>query len=130
MIFRDKDDKPLRHVIPIKANLARQDPPQLEFRINQGRLDIKISDQEVDVDDQLNPEAGRKPRERDDAVKWLTDTFIGQTEVPASDIEAAALRAGISARTLDRAKKAARIRSFQQNDPNGKRCWFWAQDAK
>jgi hypothetical protein len=130
MIFRDLDDKTLRHVIPIKANLAQQDPPQLEFRIDQGRLDIKVSDEDVDIDDQLNPQTGRKPRERDDAVKWLEDTFIGQTEVPASDIEAAAFRAGISGRTLDRAKKAAGIRSIQKNDPNGRRCWHWVKDAK
>jgi hypothetical protein len=130
MIFRDKDDKPLRHVIPIKANLARQDPPQLEFRIDRGRLDITVSAEDIDIDEQLNPEAGRKPRERDDAVKWLMDTFIGQDEVPASDIEAAALRAKISARTLDRAKKEAGIRSAKRKDDNGRDRWFWVKDAK
>lgn len=129
MVFRDADDKPLRHVIPIKANLARQDPAQLEFRITNGRLEIELSTEDVDPDDQLNPQRGPKPRERDDAASWLRDYFVGRDEIPATEIEDAARRQGISESTLKRAKKQAGYRSVKRSESGGRTVWAWTKGA-
>lgn len=129
MVFRDADDKPLRHVIPVKANLAHQDPAQLEFRITNGRLEIELSTEDVDVDDQLNPQRGPKPRERDDAQAWLRDIFVGRDEIPATEVEAAALRQGISESTLKRAKKQAGYRSVKHTESGGRTVWAWTKGA-
>lgn len=123
MIFRDLDDKPLRHVIPIKANLAPQDPPQLEFRIIGGRLDLEISKEEVDPDEQLNPQRGPKPKERDEAVTWLINFFRDRNEVASLEVENAAKAAGISESTLKRARKKAGFAAVQRFDGPGKSFW-------
>jgi DNA repair protein RadA/Sms len=123
MIFRDLDDKPLRHVIPIKANLAPQDPPQLEFRIIEGRLEVEISKEEVDPDEQLNPQRRPKPKERDDAVAWLTNFFDSRNEIPSLEVENAAKAAGISGSTLKRAKKRAGFAAVQRFNGPGKSFW-------
>jgi hypothetical protein len=130
MIFRDVDDKPLRHVIPIKANNARNDPAQLEFRINDGHLDINVSTEEVDPDEQLNPQRGPNPRERGEAVKWLNDFFVGHIEIPATEVEEAAKANAISESTLKRAKKTAGYRSVKRTEGGGKVIWVWTRDSR
>lgn len=127
MIFRDLDDKSLRHIISVKANLARNDPTQLEFRINDGHLDIGVSTEEVDPDEQLNPQRGPSPRERDEATKWLNDFFAGRTDIPATEVEDAAKANTISESTLKRAKKAAGYRSVKRTDSGGKTIWVWTR---
>lgn len=129
MIFRDADDKPLRHVVPLKANLARRDPAQLEFRLADGQLDIRVSDEEIDPDEQLNPQRGPSPKDRDEAVKWLHDYFIGRDEVPATEVETAARAHLISPATLRRAKKAAGYESRRRNESDGRAVWVWARGS-
>ncbi len=129
MVFRDNNDKSLRHIIPIKNNLPSKDLPQLEFRILDCRLDIKISTEEVDPDEQLNPQHGPSPRERNDAVKWLEDLFAGRTEIPATEVEEKARFEVISNSTLKRAKKAAGIMSEKRVDGTGKAAWVWILGA-
>lgn len=130
MVFRDADDRTLRRVVPIKANLAPKDPPQLEFRIVSGRLEIDVSQDEVDVEAQLNPQLGRRPRERDEALEWLEKFFGDKTEIAAREIEEAAIRKGFSESTLKRAKKAAGFRSKKITDSNGDQIWLWARRAE
>ena len=128
MIIRNKDERALRHVIAIKANLAPQDPPQLEFRINDGRLDIGISTCEIDPEDQLGTQQhGPDPRERDEAVAWLEELFMGKYEIPATEIEEAARMNGISESTLRRAKKQAGYKSIKRTESGGKTQWTWAR---
>ena len=127
MIFRNRDDKTLRHIIPLKANLARQDPAQLEFRIENGHLDINVSTDEIDPDEQLNPQRGPNPRERDEAIRWLDDFFVGRTEIPAIEVEEAAKAHMISGSTLKRAKKASGYRSIKRTDSSGKTIWIWTK---
>jgi hypothetical protein len=111
MIFRDLDDKALRHVIPIKANLAPVDPPQIEFRISGGRLDAQVSTEEVDPEEHLNPQRGPDAEKRDAAAEWLAAFFGAQAEVSANEIFSAAKSAGFSEKTLKRAKKAVGVES-------------------
>lgn len=127
MVFRDPDDKILRHVIPLKANLARRDPAQLEFRIIDGQIDIRVSFDEVDADEMLNPQRGPSPREREEAAKWLDDYFAKQPEAPAVDVEAAARARGISLSTLRRAKKARGYLSRKRSESGGRSVWVWTK---
>lgn len=127
MLFRDPDDKILRHVIPLKANLARKDPAQIEFRITDGQLDIHVSAEEVDADEMLNPQHGPSPREREEATRWLNDYFADRLEVPATEVEAAARAKGISLATLRRAKPAAGIISRKRSESGGKGVWAWTR---
>ena len=128
MIFRDIEEKSLRHVIPIKANLAPQDPPQLEFTITNGQIDAKVSTEEVDPEEMLNPQQhGPDPRERDEAVAWL-DAFFGKDmEIPARIIEESAKANNISKSTLKRAKKRAGYISEQRTESGERIFWVWTR---
>lgn len=125
MVFRDQDDKKLRHVAALKANYARDDPPQLEFRIQQGRLEGRVAIEEVDVDEMLQPKIGRKPREKDQVLDWLGSFFDGRDEVPALEIEEAAKASGFNMTTLKRAKAAGGYISKRIKLPGGKDGWAW-----
>lgn len=129
MVFRDLDDKVLRHFVPIKANLAPQDPPQLEFRITDGRIDAHASAEDVNIDEQLNPQrgpAGRPPHERQEAEEILKEIFKDRVEVPAKEAIASAYEAGVSKRTLERARVSGKYTSFQKWE--GKTSfWVWGK---
>ncbi len=127
MVFRDKDDPPLRHIIPLKANLAACDPPQLEFRINDGKLDINVSRTPVNVDEHLNPTRGPDPTDRDEAVAWLDIFFRNRKVVPSTEVEAAAKAKLISSATLKRAKKAAGFKSEKFTESGGLTYWAWVK---
>lgn len=127
MVIRDVDDPSLRHVIPIKANLSRQNLPQLEFRINRDKFDIEVSKQQIDLGEQLNPQKGREPRERDEAIKWIKNYFDGHNEIPSMEVEEAAKQDGISESTLKRAKSMAGFKSVKRKDSSGMTIWAWAR---
>ena len=127
MIIRDSEDKSLRHVIPIKTNNASRDLPQLEFRIIGGKLDIEISSDEIDPQDQLNPQQGRNPREREEAVDWIKSYFDGRNEIPTGEVEEAAKRSGISLSTLKRAKRLAGFKSILRQEGAGVHRWLWVR---
>ena len=120
VIVRDKDDSVLRHIAPLKANLAPTDPPQFRFRITNGRIDISVSDVPIDIDEQMAPKAhqrpGPEPEARTEAVRWLTEYLAGQGgNVASRTLESAATAEGISKRTLQRAKDAAGAISKREN---------------
>jgi len=127
MLFRDKDDKTLRHFIPIKANLAPIDPCQIEFKIITGRIEAKVSAEEVDPDEQLNPQPERRPREKEVAQKFLEGLFSTRTEIPATEIKEAARERSIASRTLDRAKEAGNYSSKKRKTPTGEEEWVWVK---
>lgn len=122
MIFRDIDDKTLRHVIPIKANLAPVDPPQIEFRIINGQINARISEEEVNPEEHLNPQRkpGPTPERRSAAEVWLKEFFADRSEIPVTEIEAIAKMRGIKPATLRRAKRTLGIHGRQT--PDG---WVW-----
>jgi len=128
MVFRDINEKALRHVIALKANLAPQDPRQLEFHIINGEVKIAVSKKDVDIDEQLTPKHGPVPRERADAAGWLDEYFGNRESVPATEIIAAAKEEGISESTLRRAKKAAQYRSRQIRESGGVAVWEWKKE--
>ena len=125
MVFRDLDDKVLRHFVPIKANLAPQDPPQIEFRISAGRLNAHTSTEEVNVDEHLNPQRGPEPRERQAAAEWLENLFSSRNEIPATEIYDAAQKHGLSEATLRRAKTSGRYKSLRRKILGLDDVWVW-----
>ncbi|HOW86908.1 MAG TPA: AAA family ATPase [Candidatus Aminicenantes bacterium] len=127
MIIRDTEEKPLRHVIPIKTNIATRELPQLEFRIIRGKLDIEVSSDEIDPQDQLNPQQGRNPREREEAVDWIKSYFDGRNEIPTGEVEEAAKQNGISISTLKRAKRLAGFKSILRQEDAGTHRWLWVR---
>lgn len=127
MVFRDIDDKILRHVVALKSNLSPHDPRQLEFRIIDGRVDAHPSLEDVNIEEQLNPQQGRRPREKESALAWLEQKFATKTEIPATEIESAALESGITHITLNRAKTEGGFQSKRRRLPNGENLWVWVK---
>lgn len=127
MIFRDVNDEALRHIVALKANLAKVDPPQLEFRLSDGQLMAKVSTAVVNLDEHLNPKSGRKPREKDEVLDWLESLFSDRTEIPATEIEQAADDRGFSLSTLNRAKTAGGYTSKKLKTLDGKYQWSWVK---
>lgn len=105
MIFRDSEEKKKRYVSAIKSNLAPDDPPQLSFIPNNGRLIFEKVVEEVDVDEHLNPQFRGRDGEKEEssfAVSWLKDA-LKNGPVDAKEIKQAAREGGISERSLNRA---------------------------
>jgi len=105
MIFRDNEEKKKRYVSAIKSNLAADDPPQLSFIPNNGRLIFEKVVEEVDVDEHLNPQFRGHDGEKEKssfAVSWLKDA-LKNGPVDAKEIKQAAHECGIPMTTLNRA---------------------------
>ena len=105
MVFRDNDDKKKRYISAIKSNLAQQDPPQLSFIPDAGRLLFETVTEEVNVDEQLNPQLrgqGGEKEEESFAMSWLRDA-LESGPVDNKEVKRDARECGISERTLKRA---------------------------
>jgi DNA repair protein RadA/Sms len=127
MVFRDIDNQVLRHFVPIKANLAPQDPPQIEFRIADGRIEARTSSEKVNIDEHLNPQRGPEPRERQAAETWLENLFSSRDEIPATEIHDAAQKRGISEATLRRAKASGEYKSLRRKVLGLDDVWVWVK---
>lgn len=105
MIFRDNEEKKKRYISAIKSNLAQDDPPQLSFIPNSGRLIFETVVEEVDVDEHLNPQLRGQYGEKEEssfAVTWLRDA-LKDGPFSAKEIKQEAREGGISESTLKRA---------------------------
>jgi putative DNA primase/helicase len=105
MVFRDRDDKKKRYVSAIKSNLAPEDPPQLAFLPEFGRLIFEKVEDEVDMDEQLNPQLfpGAEKEETSFAVTWLRE-LLKDGPVDLKEILKAARESGVSRATVFRAR--------------------------
>lgn len=122
IIFRDAEDRTLRHLSALKANLAHRDPPQLEFRLSEGQVLVNVSLEYVSPDEHLNPKHIRKPREKDNALEWLQSLFDNRSEMPATEIFEQGEEKGFSERTLKRAKAEGGFISKRADNGSG---WVW-----
>ncbi|MFH2108149.1 MAG: AAA family ATPase [Chrysiogenia bacterium] len=122
IIFRDADDRTLRHLSALKANLAHRDPPQLEFRLSEGQVLVNVSVEYVSPDEHLNPKRFKMPREKDNALEWLKSLFDDRTEIPATEIFEQGEEKGFSERTLKRAKAEGGFISKRGDSGSG---WVW-----
>jgi len=101
LIFRDQEDRKKRYFLPIKANLAPGDPPQLEFRIQDGRLVYEKVDDFLDPDSYLNPQLRIVQEETDFVKHWLREQ-LAHGEKELKELKKEASEAKIPERTLFR----------------------------
>jgi RecA-family ATPase len=117
---RDPDDDAAYVLSVEKSNLGRIDIPGLTYRIDgmeiatdegpagagllvwTGETDRRVRD--------IMADAGEEHSNRDEAAKWLIDYLTDLCgEAPAKDVKKAAVAAGFTERTLDRARSRAGV---------------------
>ena len=117
---RDPDDEGSNVLSVEKSNLGRIDVPGLTYRVNgveiatdegpastgllvwTGETDRRVRD--------IMADAGEEHSNRDEAAKWLIDYLTDLCgEAPAKDVKKAAVAAGFTERTLDRARSRAGV---------------------
>lgn len=129
-VMEDPSDPHRRLVVPGKNNLARQQAG-FAFRISEGdnprivwdeqRID-KNANQVARERGGVDHQRGRKPRQREEAMKWLRQRLrSGPALATTLTDEAKAL--GISSSTLDRAKAKLAVQSVRQAVDGP---WFWS----
>jgi len=129
LIGRDPDDEERRVLARLKGNLSIA-YPSLTFRMEGAewtRKDKLISavrvcwegETDVDATALLRPPEADDESARDKAKKFL-QTYLASGEKSAAQVEAAAEKADIAWRTVERAKKLAGARSVKTKDG-----WVW-----
>jgi hypothetical protein len=138
MVEKDPDDKDRRLFLQIKNNIAK-DPGGLAFRIGQHMLPGGIIGSAIFWDSErvsctadeilaANENASERPAQTE-AVDFLRD-ILRHGPLPAKDVESEAKDAGISWRTVNRAKKTLKVvaeRKAESGDglgPSGR--WYWS----
>ncbi len=104
-------------MLPVKISNAKK-PMGLKYHIDDTGLHWNgFTDLDADDTDALRPTSRLKRVQR-----WIKDYFGQRTEVLAEEIEAAAAKAGFTARTLRRARTELQIESKKKA---GKNKFFW-----
>jgi len=83
-LFRDPDDRNTRILHCQKANLAPQEPPQIAFTIEDGRVVYRDPGQQIDPDADLGATPGQG-REFSAAAEWLK-TVLSDGPVDVKDL--------------------------------------------
>lgn len=78
---------------------------------------------------QLRNDTGEERGEKQDAISFLK-TVLGDGEKLASEIEIERKQAGISEKTLQRAKSALNVKSRKEDVKNGKWLWYIPEDGQ
>lgn len=125
-LLPDPDDDSRRLLLPGKMNLARS-AAGLAFTIvgSPPRIEWEPDPIPMNADDVL---AARTQREhtrrtkREEATEWLRD-FLSRGPVPAQEVIAESKSAGLSVRTLERAKRAAGVHTQKEAFGGG---WVWS----
>ncbi len=131
---KDPEDPEKRLMLKMKCNLAK-DVGGLEYLIKEKEIEIQGQPTGVAViewgaktertaDDVLRAEQNRQPGRTEEAKEWLQKYLAGGAQ-PSEDCEAEAEAAGISGRTLWRAKKALKVAAFQREKK-----WWWELPVK
>ena len=117
MISRDEFDPGLRYMLPIKTSLAVEGPAiAFSFRPQGGlewlgRYEINTSK----LRDSITVRAGKKQK----ACAMMAQ-LLENCDVPAKKVYAALAEIGIGSRTVEKAKKEMKIRTYRSGD-----CWYW-----
>jgi hypothetical protein len=122
LVAKDKDDPTgrTRYMLPIKNNLARMDtslPYVLQLTPGDGNVPVVGwgAETTLDVEEMLSPDNPKKPTggKGEEAKNWLRGV-LATGPVPANDLEEYAEQAGITTRTLERAKKLLKVKSRKE----------------
>jgi hypothetical protein len=130
VVGKDPQDEDRRVVAPTKNNLAMP-PKSLMFgleEVQSGSVRVNwLGHSEVSAKDVLaTPQDQEHADARSEAVEFLND-ILADGPVEASQIKEEAEDAGISERTLARAKKALGVVSYREGETGerGKGRWLW-----
>jgi hypothetical protein len=104
MVFRDTEDRKKRYISAIKSNLAQEDPSQLSFIPDSGRLIFEKVVEEVDIEGHLNPQWGGEKQDSSFAQTWLKEA-LKPGPVDSREIRKLASENAISRATLYRAMR-------------------------
>lgn len=114
---------PRRILGSLKSNLGLP-PPTLAFRIDNGRVVYEGGPVNVDIAAALRgPDEARERAPQDEAADFLRD-MLADGPMPQVDIVRQAKEAGISARTLRRAKERIGVETRHDGFGTGSR-WVW-----
>jgi len=111
----DQDDPELRLLVNMKSNLAKP-AASLAYRIVDGSVVFESGTIDVTADDLARQSLDGGASELARAVELLNGLLGGGDWVPSKDVAAKAKDAGISFRTLVRARKQAKVRSRKMAD--------------
>ena len=132
LVARDPDDTDRRIIAVTKLNIAVE-PPALAYRLvddpanHCARVVWEDAPTTHTAQDLLRGPADDDERtEQDEAADWLINHLRGNVECAAGDVIRAGERAGISKRTLQRARKRAGVSSRKATFGGG---WNWALDG-
>ena len=131
VVGKDPQDDNRRVLAPTKNNLARP-PRSLMFTLQEtegGAVKVNwLGESEVSAKDLLaTPRDEEQADARSEAVEFLQDV-LSCGPVPASQVKEAAEDAGISERTLKRAKKSLDLITYRENEAGegrGAGRWMW-----
>src|SRR5262249_54885390 len=126
LIGAHPDDDGLHVLACTKCNLA-ETPPALAFRItanDQGQALIRWEGQVDITADDVVLALGRIPSRALEQAKEFLNELLGPGPRPAREALDLARAAGISQRTLERAKLDLQIESRHGEGPDAER-WFW-----
>lgn len=125
LVGEDPEDNRRRVLAHVKSSLA-EPGPSLGFELRDGGLHW-LGHSTVTADQLLSPrQSGDERSTEDEAAEWLTDLLAGGP-VPARDVKRAAGDAGLSWRTVERAKARLGVRALRQSSGNtGAGTWIWS----
>lgn len=131
-IGRDPDDESRTIMAPIKLNLIRHDLKRsLAYRVESSTINADVPvvvwiDEDINVNANAIVEGKSVRTQKNIAADWLRD-MLANGPMPATDLKANAEEAGISWRTIEKAKDAAGAASYPVYDPAKCRIdsWVW-----
>ena len=123
MVIRDRETPELRYLFQIKSSLAPEGRP-VSFLLNreQGFVWQEVCD--LSVQDVIQSEPVSENGKRSQAAVLLMEMLM-QQDMPSAEIFDALQKQGISRRTVQKAKKDARIRAYKKNN-----IWYWSIDRR
>jgi len=114
VVSKDRDNPNRRLLTPAKANLS-VDPGGLAFSIIDGVVAFEPGRIEITTEEALCPETDEGAGALDAAKDFLKEC-LKDAPTPSAEVLKQAKENGVSARTLNRAKKALDVKSFREKD--------------
>jgi hypothetical protein len=127
IIAEDPDAKQQRVIVHGKSSLAPKGP-SLSFQIADGAV-LWLGRTDLDADQLLAPREAHgqrgAQRPRDEAARVLQQ-LLANGPIPAEEVKREALKAGVSLRTLVRAKGDIGVRARRVRGDDGVDRWVWS----
>ncbi len=122
MISRDETDPSIRYMYPVKSSLAPEGPA-IAFTIKsgggiewQGRYELNTAE----LVDSITVKTSKRDKAR---AKMLQ--LLEQNDKAAKEVYTALAEIGIGSRTVEKAKKELKIRTYRSGG-----CWYWGLPQK